>query len=112
MTLRSHDQFNTAVYSNNDRYRGVSGERLVVFMNEQDIAALGLSEGSVIEFTSTAGDGIERRVGGFKVVAYDVPPGCCAAYYPASPCRSKGPSTANTRCHRVVEQDNGPKTTS
>ncbi|EIM27883.1 FdhF/YdeP family oxidoreductase [Microvirga lotononidis] len=82
MTLRSHDQFNTTVYSYNDRYRGVSGERLVVFMNEQDIAGLGLSEGAVIEFTSAAGDGIDRRVGGFKVVAYDVPQGCCAAYYP------------------------------
>jgi molybdopterin-dependent oxidoreductase alpha subunit len=82
MTLRSHDQFNTTVYSNNDRYRGISGERMVVFMNEKDIAGLGLGEGSVIEFAAAAADGIERRVSGFKVVAYDIPVGCCAAYYP------------------------------
>jgi molybdopterin-dependent oxidoreductase alpha subunit len=82
MTLRSHDQFNTTVYSNNDRYRGVSGERMVVFMNEGDMAELGLSEGTVVDFASAAGDGIKRQAGGFKVVAYDVPKGCCAAYYP------------------------------
>jgi anaerobic selenocysteine-containing dehydrogenase len=43
---------------------------------------LGLAEGSLIEFTTVSEDGIDRRVGGFKVVAYDVPQGCCAAYYP------------------------------
>jgi molybdopterin-dependent oxidoreductase alpha subunit len=82
ITLRSHDQFNTTVYSNNDRYRGVRNERMVVFMNQRDIDALGLNEGACIEFTADAEDGIERRVSGFKVVAYDIPAGCCAAYYP------------------------------
>jgi len=82
MTIRSHDQFNTTVYSYNDRYRGVSGERMVVFMNEHDIVELNLSEGSVIEFATVSADGIDRRVDGFKVVAFDVPKGCCAAYYP------------------------------
>jgi molybdopterin-dependent oxidoreductase alpha subunit len=82
MTIRSHDQFNTTVYSYNDRYRGVSGERMVVFMNEQDMHELAVAEGSIIEFTTVSEDGIDRRVSGFKVVAYDVPPGCCAAYYP------------------------------
>jgi molybdopterin-dependent oxidoreductase alpha subunit len=82
MTIRSHDQFNTTIYSNNDRYRGISGERMVVFMNETDMSELGLDEGSVIDFRAAAADGIERYAGGFKVVAYDVPKGCCAAYYP------------------------------
>ncbi|WP_294390284.1 FdhF/YdeP family oxidoreductase [uncultured Sphingomonas sp.] len=82
MTLRSHDQFNTTVYSYNDRYRGVSGERMVVFMNQQDMVDLDLAEGSVIEFATVSEDGVDRRVSGFKVVAYDVPQGCCAAYYP------------------------------
>ncbi|WP_398466552.1 FdhF/YdeP family oxidoreductase [Tardiphaga sp.] len=82
MTMRSHDQFNTTVYSNNDRYRGVSGERMVAFMNAADMAELGLSEGSMIEFSAASLDGIERRVSGFKVVAYDVPKGCCGAYFP------------------------------
>ena len=82
MTLRSHDQFNTTVYSYNDRYRGVANERMVVFMNQNDIGALGLTEGDLVEFTTVADDGIDRRVAGFKVVTYDVPAGCCAAYYP------------------------------
>ncbi|SFB60827.1 oxidoreductase alpha (molybdopterin) subunit [Rhizobium sp. NFR07] len=82
MTIRSHDQFNTTIYSNNDRYRGVSGERMVVFMNDTDMVEHGLSEGSIVEFTAATRDGIERHAAGFKVVAYDVPKGCCAAYYP------------------------------
>lgn len=36
----------------------------------------------MITFRAVADDGIERRVDGFKVVAYDIPAGCCAAYYP------------------------------
>ncbi|CCD88102.1 putative formate dehydrogenase (C-terminal), related to acid resistance with formate dehydrogenase/DMSO reductase, domains 1-3 and ADC-like domain [Bradyrhizobium sp. ORS 285] len=82
ITLRSHDQFNTTVYSNDDRYRGVRGERMVVFMNARDIAALGLHEGAMIEFSTVWHDDIDRRIGGFRVVGFDIPPGCCAAYYP------------------------------
>jgi molybdopterin-dependent oxidoreductase alpha subunit len=82
MTLRSHDQFNTTVYSYNDRYRGIFNERMVVFMNAQDIEDLGLHEGANVEFTAVTEDGIDRKVSGFRVVAFDVPPGCCAAYYP------------------------------
>ncbi|MHB8886862.1 MAG: FdhF/YdeP family oxidoreductase [Methylovirgula sp.] len=82
ITLRSHDQFNTTVYSNNDRYRGIFNERMVVFMNSRDIEALGLHEGANIEFTAVTEDGIDRRVSGFRVVSFDIPPGCCAAYYP------------------------------
>ncbi len=82
MTLRSHDQFNTTVYSMNDRYRGIKDDRMVVFMNERDIEELGLSEGDMITFEACAEDGIERTVSGFKVVKYDMPQGCCGAYYP------------------------------
>ena len=38
-TLRSHDQYNTTIYGQNDRYRGVFGRRDVVFANPDDIAA-------------------------------------------------------------------------
>ncbi|WP_034994209.1 FdhF/YdeP family oxidoreductase [Beijerinckia mobilis] len=82
MTLRSHDQFNTTVYSYDDRYRGIFGERMIVFMNAKDIASLDLSEGDLIEFATVADDGVERRLSGFKIVAYDIPQGCCAAYFP------------------------------
>ena len=33
-TIRSHDQYNTTIYSMSDRYRGVFGQRDVVFLNE------------------------------------------------------------------------------
>lgn len=82
MTIRSHDQFNTTVYSLNDRYRGISGERMVVFMNTADMADHRLTAGDLIEFTTVSTDGINRRAGGFRVVPFDVPKGCCAAYFP------------------------------
>jgi anaerobic selenocysteine-containing dehydrogenase len=55
---------------------------MVAFMNQDDMADLGLSEGSMVEFASASLDGRERHLAGFKVVAYDVPKGCCAAYFP------------------------------
>ena len=36
-TLRSHNQYNTTIYGLDDRYRGVFGGRMVVFMNETDM---------------------------------------------------------------------------
>lgn len=81
-TLRSHDQFNTTVYSNNDRYRGIHGDRMVLFMNAGDMQRLGLAEGCLVDLVADAGDDIERRVNGFRVVTFDIPAGCCGAYYP------------------------------
>ncbi|RMU58434.1 hypothetical protein ALP29_200690 [Pseudomonas syringae pv. avii] len=82
MTIRSHDQFNTTVYSNDDRYRDIFGDRMVVMLNPQDIERLGLKAGDYIEFQTALDLITPRRAPGFKVIAYDVPPGCCAAYYP------------------------------
>jgi len=82
MTLRSNDQFNTTVYGYEDRFRGVSGTREVVFMNRADMERLNLAEGDSIALRTAVEDGAERRVGGLKVVPYDIPEGCCAAYYP------------------------------
>ena len=80
-TLRSHDQFNTTIYGLDDRYRGVKGGRRVVFVHPDDIAALGLTDGGHVDLVSEWEDG-ERRVPEFRVVAYDQPRGCAAAYYP------------------------------
>ena len=33
-TVRSHDQYNTTLYSISDRYRGVYGQRDVMFLND------------------------------------------------------------------------------
>ena len=81
-TLRSHDQFNTTIYGLDDRYRGVSGGRRVVFVHPDDIAALGLAEGQVVDLVSEWTDGSERRAPAFRVVPYDQPRGCAASYYP------------------------------
>jgi formate dehydrogenase major subunit len=81
-TLRSHDQFNTTIYGLDDRYRGVSGGRRVVFVHPEDITALGLAEGQVVDLVSEWSDGSERRAPAFRVVPYDQPRGCAAAYYP------------------------------
>ncbi len=81
-TLRSHDQFNTTIYGLDDRYRGVSGGRRVVFVHPDDIAALGLADGAVVDLVSEWTDGVERVAPGFRIVPYDQPRGCAAAYYP------------------------------
>jgi molybdopterin-dependent oxidoreductase alpha subunit len=81
-TLRSNDQFNTSIYGYEDRFRGVHGTRRVVFMNDADIVRLGLSEGEFVDLQTAVNDGAERRVEGFRVVRYGIPPGCIGAYYP------------------------------
>jgi molybdopterin-dependent oxidoreductase alpha subunit len=81
-TLRSHDQFNTTIYGLDDRYRGIKNGRRVVFVHPDDIAALGLEDGSMVDLVSEWSDGSERRAPEFRVVAYDQPRGCSAAYYP------------------------------
>ena len=81
-TLRSHDQFNTTIYGLDDRYRGVSGGRRVVFVHPLDLAELGVEPGQVVDLVSEWTDGSERTAKGFRVVSYDQPRGCAAAYYP------------------------------
>ncbi|HEC60031.1 MAG TPA: FdhF/YdeP family oxidoreductase [Methylophaga sp.] len=81
-TMRSHDQYNTTIYSLNDRYRGVYGMRDVIFMNEADIQRLGLEHGQKVDINSLWDDGKERRVNNFTVLSFDVPQGQAAAYYP------------------------------
>ena len=74
-TLRSHDQFNTTIYGLDDRYRGISGGRRVVFVHPDDIAALGFADGEVVDLVSEWTDGSERRAPAFRVVPYDTPRG-------------------------------------
>jgi molybdopterin-dependent oxidoreductase alpha subunit len=80
-TLRSHDQYNTTIYTLDDRYRGVFGGRMVVFMNEADMRARGIAEGDQVELESLADD-THRTVGGFWVKAHSIAAGSVGAYYP------------------------------
>jgi molybdopterin-dependent oxidoreductase alpha subunit len=83
-TIRSHDQYNTTIYGFSDRYRGISGRRDVVFMNADDLRARGLSHGDRIDIVACVGDAETgtHRVDGFTAVAYDLPRGSAAMYYP------------------------------
>ncbi|WP_033222621.1 FdhF/YdeP family oxidoreductase [Kitasatospora phosalacinea] len=81
-TLRSHDQWNTTIYSDDDRYRGVKNLRTLVFMNRQDMRERRLGEFDPVDVTATARDGSTRSLHGYLAVPYDLPRGCAAGYMP------------------------------
>ncbi|MGI9822368.1 FdhF/YdeP family oxidoreductase [Agromyces sp. Marseille-Q5079] len=81
-TLRSHDQFNTTIYSLDDRYRGIKKGRDVVFVHPDDIAELGLSDGTRVDVISEWPGHADRVLPNQRVVAYPTARGCAAAYYP------------------------------
>jgi molybdopterin-dependent oxidoreductase alpha subunit len=88
-TMRSHDQYNTTIYSLDDRYRSLFGRRDVVFMNTKDIARAGLQPGALadIQALHQPADGEPRRVlRAVTVVEYPLPAGSCGAYYPEANC--------------------------
>ena len=80
-TMRSHDQYNTTIYGLRDRYRGIENARRVVLVNPDDVAALGLTDGAMVDLVSEWRDG-DRRAPSFRVVAYPTARGCAAAYFP------------------------------
>ena len=82
MTIRSDDQFNTTIYGLNDRFRGVFGTRMVIFMNRGDVDRLGLTEGQAVTAVTVFDDGQVRQVTGLRVTPFDIPPGCAAGYFP------------------------------
>jgi molybdopterin-dependent oxidoreductase alpha subunit len=81
-SIRSHEQYNTTIYSLDDRYRGVFGGRMVVFMNADDMRERDIEPDTVVELESLADSDMRRVVGGFKVRPYRIPRGSIAAYYP------------------------------
>ncbi|MBS1952884.1 MAG: FdhF/YdeP family oxidoreductase [Cyanobacteria bacterium SZAS-4] len=81
-TMRSHDQFNTTVYSDNDRYRGIKNLRNLLLMNEEDMKERGLNNFDLIDITSFGQDGTVRSVSAFRAVKYNIPKGCASGYMP------------------------------
>lgn len=81
MTVRSHDQFNTTIYGMDDRYRGIRGERRVVFMNPNDMKTMNMEAQQVVDLVSTYA-GTERRAKNFKVIPYNIPSKNLCAYFP------------------------------
>ncbi|MGV9300992.1 molybdopterin dinucleotide binding domain-containing protein, partial [Amycolatopsis sp. NPDC003676] len=81
-TMRSHDQWNTTIYSDDDRYRGIKNLRTLVFLNAEDMRDRGLSEFDEVDITATAKDGTTRSVRRYRAIPYDIPRGCAAGYMP------------------------------
>ncbi|MBZ5759273.1 MULTISPECIES: FdhF/YdeP family oxidoreductase [Rhizobium] len=82
MTLRSNDQFNTTVYGYSDRFRGVEGTRMVIFLNVADMQRLGIAKDDTVSLVTATDDNIVRRLDGLRAVPHSIPEGCCGAYYP------------------------------
>lgn len=80
-TIRSHDQFNTTIYGENDRYRGIYQGRHVLFMHKEDMQAVGFKTKEKVNIINESG-GQSRVARSFYVVPYQIPRGCVAAYFP------------------------------
>ncbi|RKT88784.1 oxidoreductase alpha (molybdopterin) subunit [Saccharopolyspora antimicrobica] len=81
-TMRSHDQWNTTIYSDDDRYRGIKNLRTLIFMNAEDMRDRGIGEFDRVDITSTARDGSTRTLNRYQAIPYDIPRGCAAGYMP------------------------------
>jgi len=80
--MRSHDQWDTTIYSDNDRHRGIKNLRTLVFMNQDGVRGRGLSELDPVDITSTEKDGSRRHLNGYLAISYDIPRGRAAGYMP------------------------------
>ena len=81
MTIRSHDQYNTTVYSGQDRYRGIKSGRRIVMMNPEDARKMRLQAGDLIDLTSVF-QSETRKSSNWYLVEYDIPDGNIATYFP------------------------------
>jgi len=81
-TMRSHDQWNTTIYSDNDRYRGIKNLRALILMNRDDMRARHIKPGDLVDITATARDGSRRSLTRYRAIDYDMPRGCAAGYMP------------------------------
>jgi molybdopterin-dependent oxidoreductase alpha subunit len=82
LTLRADGQFNTTIYTEDDRFRGVKGGRRVVLMNKSDMQRLKLRDGDRVVLSTAVDDGVRRELGDLQVMPYGIPEKCIAGYYP------------------------------
>lgn len=81
-TMRSHDQWNTTIYSDDDRYRGVKNLRTLIFMHQEDMRDRGIGEGDLVDIRATSKDGTVRSVENYRALRYNLPKGSAAGYMP------------------------------
>ena len=104
-TLRSHDQYNTTIYGLDDRYRGIGNQRMIIFLNPEDMQERGIKPVQKLRITSHWDDG-KRHAEGFLAIPYEMPRGAAAAYFPEAnvliPIDSTA-DTSNTPTSKAVE---------
>lgn len=81
-TMRSHDQWNTTIYTSSDRYRGVKNLRELIFLHEADMRERGIATGDFVDIVATSKDGTQRQLNQYRAIAYDLPRGSAAGYMP------------------------------
>ncbi|MDQ1215089.1 FdhF/YdeP family oxidoreductase [Pantoea anthophila] len=83
-TLRSHDQYNTTLYGLNDRYRGVTGRRDVLFINAEEAEKRQLRVGDRVDLMALDPEGnpTSRQMKNLTIVIIDMASGSVGAYYP------------------------------
>ena len=67
------------------RYRGITGRRDVVFVNERDLVRRGLKHGDVVDLSvvpEERSNPSERVLRNLTVVAFNIAQGSIATYYP------------------------------
>ncbi|WP_392564138.1 FdhF/YdeP family oxidoreductase [Orbus wheelerorum] len=85
-TVRSHDQYNTTIYGMNDRYRGITGRRDVVFISENEAKNQNVKAGDIVNLITLDQNGqpTHRRLDGLTAVIYDIADKSLATYFPES----------------------------
>ena len=81
MTVRAHDQYNTTIYENADRYRGINGYRRLVLMNLADMRRLEIEPYEQVDLTSHHA-GRQRSAPKWVAVPHEIPPRMLATYFP------------------------------
>lgn len=84
-TIRSHDQYNTTIYGMDDRYRGVTGRRDVIFLSRQEAQKRQLTQGDVVNIVALDDEGNaceERMMRSQTVYIVPMAASSVAAYLP------------------------------
>ncbi len=71
-TMRSHDRWNTTIYSDDDRYRGISNLRTLILMNRNDMRARHIEPDGLVDITATARDGSQRFLKRYRAIEYNL----------------------------------------
>lgn len=100
-------QYNTTVYGLDDRYRGVYGEREVIFIHPDDLEAIGARAGDRVDVVGAHDDGIERVARNFRFVPYDVPRGSLAGYYSRAQRARAALQRRHRKRHADIQVDHG-----